>query len=190
MIKEGDTVPNVNFATRTRVENNDQNPFDWKTLSSDDYFKNKRVVLFGLPGAFTPTCSSKHLPDYNRDYDYIKSLGIDEIYCLSVNDAFVMRQWGISLGLEEDKTIGSLGFKRVKLIPDGTVEFTRKMGLNCVWNTNRGFGERSWRYSCVINNGVIEKLFVEQPFIQNSDPDPFECSDSTTMINYLKTKEI
>ena len=182
-LKEEDTVPQVEFLTRTRTEEDD---FDWKILSSNDYFENKRVVLFALPGAFTPTCSSTHLPGYEEQYEAIKSLGIDEIYCLSVNDAFVMRQWGLHQGLEEDKTPGSLGFKQVKLIPDGAAAFTRGMGMSTMWDTERGFGERSWRYSAVIDNGIIEKIFVEGlgP-LDNSAEDPFEVSDANTMMKYL-----
>jgi thioredoxin-dependent peroxiredoxin len=91
-----------------------------------------------------------------------------------------MRQWGLHQGLEEDKTIGSHGFTKVKLIPDGAAAFTRGMGMSCIWSSERGFGERSWRYSMVVNDGKIEKLFIEQPMIQNSGPDPFEVSDATT----------
>ena len=91
-----------------------------------------------------------------------------------------MRQWGLHQGLQEDKTPGSLGFTKVKLIPDGAAAFTRGMGMSCVWGSERGFGERSWRYSMVVKDGVIEKLFIEQPQIQNSGPDPFEVSDAET----------
>lgn len=105
-----------------------------------------------------------------------------------MNDAFVMRQWGLHQGLVEDKTIGSLGFEKVKLIPDGAAIFTRGMGMSTMWDTERGFGERSWRYSMVVNDSVIEKLFIEAPFIQNSGPDPFEVSDADTMLKYLKSK--
>jgi peroxiredoxin len=97
-LKEGDTVPDVTFKTRTRIEGTDANPFDWKDITTDDFFKGKRVVLFALPGAFTPTCSSTHVPGYHAAYSEILKQGVDEIYCLSVNDAFVMRQWGLHLG--------------------------------------------------------------------------------------------
>ena len=149
-------------------------------LTTDDYFKGKRVVLFALPGAFTPTCSTSHLPGYERAYADILKLGIDDVYCLSVNDAFVMRQWGLHQGLPEDMTPGSLGFQKVKLIPDGAAAFTRGMGMSIVWSSERGFGERSWRYSMVVNDGVIEQIFIEQPMVQNSGPDPFEVSDAET----------
>lgn len=183
-LSEGSRVPEVTFQTRVRISEGD---FDWKERTTKDYFAGKRVVLFALPGAFTPTCSASHLPGYEASYEEIKALGVDEIYCLSVNDAFVMRQWGIHQGLEEDKTVGSLGFKKVKLIPDGAAAFTRGMGMSCVWSSHRGFGERSWRYSMVVNDGVIEKLFIEQPLLQNSEADPFEVTDAATMINYLKS---
>jgi peroxiredoxin len=170
---------------RTRIESNDENPFDWKPTTTDELFANKKIVLFALPGAFTPTCSSTHLPGFEEKYEQFKALGVDDVYCLSVNDAFVMRQWGLKQGLEEDSTPGSLGFKKVKLLPDGACEFTRKMGMSCVWNSNRGFGERSWRYSAFIDNKNIVKLFAEEPLLQNSEADPFETSDADTMLSYI-----
>lgn len=187
---EGDAVPEVTFQTRTRIESSDDNPFDWLDRTSADYFANKRVVIFSLPGAFTPTCSSTHLPGYEAAYDEMKALGVDEVYCLSVNDAFVMRQWGLKQGLEEDMTVGSLGFTKVKLIADGAAAFTRKMGMSTIWDSERGFGERSWRYSAVFDNMKIEKIFVEGGTggpIQNSGPDPFEVSDSASMLTYLQS---
>lgn len=114
-ISEGTAIPSVTFKTRTRIKSSDENPFDWKDLTSDDLFKGKRIVLFSLPGAFTPTCSSTHLPGYEKEYENMKSMGVDDVYCLSVNDAFVMRQWGLAQGCEEDKTVGSLGFKKVRV---------------------------------------------------------------------------
>ena len=187
-LKESDTVPSVTFKTRVRIDSESENPFDWKDVTTEDLFKGKRVVLFALPGAFTPTCSTTHLPGYESAYNDIKALGVDEVYCLSVNDSFVMRQWGLQQGLPEDKTIGANGFKNVKLIPDGSAEFTRSMGMSTMWDEERGFGERSWRYSVVINDMKIEKIFVEGGGVtQNSGPDPFEVSDADTMLDYLKS---
>ena len=123
-LKEGDTVPEVTFKTRVRVPDDpSENPFDWKDVSTDDFFAGKRVVLFALPGAFTPTCSSTHLPGFEKRYQEIREKKVDEVYCLSVNDAFVMRQWGLKQGLPEDLETGN--FQNVKLIPDGGVHFTR-----------------------------------------------------------------
>mmetsp|Transcript_25888 Transcript_25888/g.40181 ORF Transcript_25888/g.40181 Transcript_25888/m.40181 type:complete len:256 (+) Transcript_25888:128-895(+) len=188
-IKEGDAVPEMEFVTRVRIESDDENPFDWKIVPSSTLFKGKRVVLFALPGAFTPTCSSTHLPGYEAAYDEIvNELDVDEVYCLSVNDAFVMRSWGLNLGLTEDKTPGANGFEKVKLLPDGAAEFTRGMGMSTMWDVERGFGERSWRYSCVVHDGKVEKMFIEGGgVIQNSKEDPFECSDAGTMVEYLKS---
>ena len=186
MISENFKLPDVVFKTRTRVSSSEENPLDWKDLTTDDYFKNKKCILFSLPGAFTPTCSSLHLPEYEKLYDEFKSYGIDEIYCLSVNDAFVMRKWGLDQGLEEDLTPGSLGFKKVKLIPDGACQFTRGVGMSCTWEKERGFGERSWRYSALVIDGIVRKAFVEQPMVQDSGPDPFEVSDANTILNYVK----
>lgn len=189
-LKEGDLVPSVTFQTRTRTAEEGDNPFDWKELTTEDYFKGKRAVVFSLPGAFTPVCSASHLPGYNEVYDEMKGLGVDEVYCVSVNDAFVMRKWGLDLGLEEDKTPGSLGFKKVKLIGDGAAQFTRGMGMSCLWDSERGFGERSWRYAMVVDDMNIEKLFIEGgSVVQNSGPDPFEVSDAKSMLKYLKEKK-
>jgi peroxiredoxin len=158
-----------------------------KDMTSEDYFKGKKCVIFCLPGAFTPTCSSTHVPGYDSAYAEFKALGIDEVYCMSVNDAFVMRQWGLNLGLAEDKTVGANGFQNVKLIPDGAANFARGMGMQCVWDKERGFGERSWRYSAVINDMKIEKMFIEGGgIVQDSGPDPFAVSDAQTMLDYLK----
>jgi len=187
-IAEGASVPSVTFKTRARTSSSDENPFDWKDVTSEDLFAGKRCVIFSLPGAFTPTCSNTHLPGYEEMHDEIKSAGIDEVYCLSVNDAFVMRQWGLKQGLSEDMTPGANGFQKVKLLPDGAAHFTRGMGMSNVWDSERGFGERSWRYSAVINDGDVEKIFIEAgENIQNSGPDPFEVSDAKTMVDYLKS---
>lgn len=178
-LKEGDTVPSVTFKTRVRVpelEGKTENPFDWKDMTSEDYFKGKRVVLFALPGAFTPTCSTTHLPGYERDFDAMRAAGVDDVLCLSVNDAFVMYRWGLSQNAD-----------KVTLVPDGAALFTRGMNMTCTWTSERGFGERSWRYSMVVKDMVIEKMFVEPDYVENSGPDPFEVSDSTTMLNYLKS---
>lgn len=172
---EGKQVPKVIFKTRVRDESiGGDNPYRWQDVSSDELFKGKKVVLFALPGAFTPTCSSTHLPGYETAYNDIKALGVDEIYCLSVNDAFVMNQWGKAQKIEN-----------VKLIPDGSGDFTRGIGM-LVKKDNLGFGERSWRYSFYAQDGVIKKMFIESGFADNSPDDPFEVSDANTMMEYLK----
>jgi len=130
--------------------------------------------LFAVPGAFTPICSSKHLPDYEKRYDEIISLGIDEVYCLSVNDGYVMNAWGKSLKIV-----------KVKMLPDGSGNFTKKMGL-LVKKDNVGFGFRSWRYSLYAENKIIKKLFIEPGFSDNCPDDPVEVSNVDTMIKYLK----
>ncbi len=170
------TVPEATFRTRVRNEAlAGPNPFEWKDLSTDDIFKGKRVVLFALPGAFTPTCSTSHLPRYEELYDEFRRLGVDEVVCLSVNDAFVMHQWATSQNAE-----------RVFLLPDGNAEFTRKMGM-LVDKANLGFGMRSWRYSMVVEDGVIEKMFVEDGLEDGCPTDPFEVSDADTVLAYLKS---
>jgi thioredoxin-dependent peroxiredoxin len=171
-------VPSITFKTRVRDESVEgPNPYRWQDVTSDEIFKGKNVVLFSLPGAFTPTCSSTHLPGYEEAYAEFKTLGVDEVYCLSVNDAFVMFQWGKAQGVDN-----------VKLLPDGSGEFTRGMGM-LVKKDNLGFGERSWRYSMYVEDGEIKKLFVEPGFMNDCPTDPFEVSDASTMLTYLKEQK-
>lgn len=142
-------VPDVTFKTRVRDESiGGENPFKWYDLTTDELFANKKVVVFSLPGAFTPTCSTSHLPRYEELYNEFKALGVDEVVCVSVNDAFVMYQWGLKQGREN-----------VFLLPDGNGEFTRKMGM-LVEKSNLGFGMRSWRYSMYVDNKEIKKYLV------------------------------
>ncbi|RMG10261.1 MAG: peroxiredoxin [Cyanobacteria bacterium J055] len=171
-------VPDVVFKTRVRDESvPGPNPYRWQDKTTQEIFGGKKVVLFSLPGAFTPTCSSNHLPRYEELYDEFKAQGIDEIICLSVNDAFVMFQWG--------KQIGA---KNVLLLPDGNGEFTRGMGM-LVDKSNLGFGYRSWRYSMLVNDCQIEKVFAEPDMADNCPTDHFEVSDADTMLAYLKGEE-
>lgn len=170
-------VPNVIFKTRVRDESVEgPNPFRWQDVSTGDLFAGKKVVLFSLPGAFTPTCSSTHAPGYDAAHEEFKALGVDTVICLSVNDAFVMYQWAQKLDI-----------KNVFMLPDGNAEFTRKMGM-LVSKENVGFGMRSWRYSMFVDNGKIEKMFIEPGFMDNCPEDPFEVSDAETMLDYLKSK--
>ena len=170
-----DTVPSVTFKTRIRNDELDgPNPFEWKDVTTEDIFAGKTVVFFALPGAFTPTCSTTHLPRYEALYNEFKEQGVDEVVCLSVNDAFVMYQWGLSQNREN-----------VLLLPDGSGEFSRKMGM-LVDKDNLGFGYRSWRYSMLVKDGKIEKSFVEPDFGDNCPTDPFEVSDADTMLAYIK----
>jgi len=172
---EGKRVPEVTFKTRVRDETvGGENPFRWQDVTSAEIFGNKRVVLFALPGAFTPTCSSTHLPGYEKAYEDFKKLGVDEVVCLSVNDAFVMYQWGKAQGV-----------KNIRLLPDGSGDFTRGIGM-MVKKNNLGFGERSWRYSLYVEDGTIQKAFIEPGFSDNCPDDPFEVSDAQTMLAYLK----
>jgi peroxiredoxin len=159
-------VPVVDFIFREDGE--------FVTRSSINLFAGKRVVLFSLPGAFTPTCSAYQLPGFEEKYDEFLELGIDDIYCISVNDAFVMNAWG------KDQSI-----EKVKLIPDGNAYFTRSMG-QLVNKSNLGFGERSWRYAAVIDDGIIEKLFIEKMKIDNSSQDPYEETTPEKVFEYLQ----
>lgn len=170
-------VPDATFKTRVRDESiGGDNPFRWQEVTTNDIFADKRIVLFALPGAFTPTCTTAHLPGYEEHYDDFKALNIDEVICLSVNDAFVMFQWRRHLGVE-----------KVFVLPDGNAEFTRKMGM-LVDKSNLGFGMRSWRYSMIVEDKKIEKMFVEPGYEDNCPTDPFEVSGAETILNYLRTR--
>jgi glutathione-dependent peroxiredoxin len=159
--REGQQVPNVTF--RTRRDN------EWVNITTDELFKGKTVVVFSLPGAFTPTCSSTHLPGYNQLAKAFQSNGVDSIVCMSVNDTFVMNEW--AKDQEADNVI---------LIPDGNGDFTEGMGL-LVDKTDLGFGKRSWRYSMLVKDGVIQKMFIEP----EEPGDPFKVSDADTMLKYI-----
>lgn len=168
-------VPNVVFKTRVRDESVEgPNPFRWEDKTSFDYFANKRVVLFSLPGAFTPTCSTYQLPGFEEKYEEFKALGIDEIYCISVNDAFVMNCWAKDQGV-----------KNVKMIPDGSAVFTNQMDM-IVSKDNLGFGLRSWRYAAIIDNGVIEKWFIEPGKDDNVEEDPYGETSPERILEWLK----
>lgn len=168
-------VPQVTFKTRVRDESlGGDNPYRWQDMTSDDYFGGKRVILFSLPGAFTPTCSTYQLPDFERLYDEFKAEDIEEIYCMSVNDSFVMNAWAKDQGL-----------KNVKVIPDGSGEFTRKMGM-LVSKDNLGFGMRSWRYAAVITDGWIEQLYPEPGYCDNAIDDPYGESSPQNLLERLK----
>lgn len=171
------TVPNITFKTRIRNEAlGGPNPFEWKDVTSNDIFKDKNVVVFSLPGAFTPTCSTSHLPRYEELYSEFEAQGIDAVVCISVNDAFVMFQWGKSQNADN-----------VFLLPDGNGDFTRQMGM-LVKKDNLGFGMRSWRYAMHVENGSISKMFSEEGFQDDAPADPFEVSDADTMLTYLKQR--
>lgn len=168
-------VPSVVFKTRVRDDSIEgPNPFRWEDVNTFDLFANKRVVLFSLPGAFTPTCSTYQLPGFEEKFAEFKALGIKDIYCVSVNDAFVMNCWA-----KQQKV------KKVKMIPDGSAEFTRGMRM-AVQKDNLGFGERSWRYACVINNGKIEKWFVEPGFEDNTAEDPYGETSPENVLAWLQ----
>ena len=170
----GRKLPDVTFKTRVRDESvGGPNPFRWEDKTTADYFKGKRVVLFSLPGAFTPTCSTHQLPDFEKLYNGFQEKGIDEIYCISVNDAFVMNAWGKQQGL-----------KNVKLIPDGSGEFTRKMGM-LVGKDNLGFGMRSWRYAAIVDDGRVEAWFEEPGFSDNCETDPYGESSPQNLLDKI-----
>jgi glutaredoxin-like protein len=159
--REGKVVPSIEFEI---MENG-----HWKTLSTDNIFKNKMVVAFALPGAFTPTCSSTHLPRYNELAPLMKENGVDEVVCFSVNDTFVMNEWA------KDESI-----KNITMIPDGNGSFAAAMGL-LVDKSKIGLGQRSWRYSMLVNNRMIEKMFIEE----EGEADPLAVSDADTMLKYI-----
>ena len=159
--REGERVPDITFRTR--------NDSQWVDVTSDELFKGKTVIVFSLPGAFTPTCSSTHVPGYNELAKTFKENGVDDIICMSVNDTFVMNEW------KKTQEADNITF-----IPDGNGEFTEQMGM-LVDKESLGFGKRSWRYSMLVTDGVIKKMFIE-PEVEG---DPFEVSDAETMLNYI-----
>jgi len=163
---EGKRVPNVIFKTRANHQ--------WRDVTTDDLFKGRTVVVFSLPGAYTPTCSSTHLPRYNELAGAFRSNGVDQIVCLSVNDAFVMNEW------KQDQEAAN-----VTLIPDGNGEFTAGMGM-LVDKSSIGFGKRSWRYSMLVKDGVIDKMFIEP----EKEGDPLEVSDADTMLKHINPKAV
>jgi len=164
LLHEGQRVPEVTFRTRRDGE--------WVDMASNTLFSDRTVLVFSLPGAFTPTCSSAHVPRYNELAGVLQANGVDEIVCMSVNDAFVMNQWA------RDQNADNITF-----IPDGNGEFTAAMGM-LVDKRELGFGMRSWRYSMLVRDGVIEKMFVE-PRVPG---DPFEVSDADTMLDYINPR--
>ena len=162
--KEKQCVPDVTFRIRRDHE--------WIERKSTDIFKGRTVIVFSLPGAFTPTCSSTHVPRYNQFAPLFKKLGVDEVICVSVNDSFVMNEW------QSDQKADAITF-----LPDGNGDFTRGMGM-LVSKNDLGFGDRSWRYSMLVKDGVVEKMFIEP----ERTGDPFEVSDADTMLSHLAPK--
>lgn len=172
---ENKRIPNVVFKTRVRDESVvGPNPYRWEDVASKDLFKRKRAILFSLPGAFTPTCSTYQLPDFEKLFPEFQALGIKDIYCISVNDAFVMNAWAKQQDL-----------KNVQVIPDGSGIFTKKMKM-LVKKDNLGFGPRSWRYAAVIKNGIIEKMFIEPGMEDNCPLDPYAESSPQNVLAWLK----
>ncbi len=165
-MKKGDRIPDISFRTRSLGE--------WKNVSTDDYFKGKRVILFALPGAFTPTCSNQQLPGYEKLHNVFRQHGIDEVYCLSINDSYVMNAWAANQKLQN-----------VKVIPDGNGDFTDQVDM-LVEKTNDGFGMRSWRYAAIVNDGTVEVVFEEPGKQDNNDGDPYTVSSPEHMLKYLQ----
>ena len=176
-MNQGNTVPSVTFKTRVRDDSiGGDNPFKWQDLTTDEIFNNRRVVLFSLPGAFTPTCSTFQVPGFEQQHEEICAKGVDDIYVLSVNDTFTMRKWMLDQKVE-----------KLKFIPDGNGDFTDKMNM-LVDMRAVGFGWRSRRYAMIVANGVIEQMFVE-PDSSAADPDPYGVSSPESVMTYLNRHE-
>jgi peroxiredoxin len=170
----GQTVPDVTFKTRVRDESiGGPNPFKWEDKTTADYFKGKKVVVFSLPGAFTPTCSTYQLPDFEKLAPEFQAKGVDDIYCVSVNDAFVMNQWAKQQGVNA-----------VKVIPDGSGKFTKGMGM-LVDKDNVGFGMRSWRYAALVEDGKVTKWFEEPGRVDNCPEDPYGASSPQNVLKNI-----
>ena len=173
------SVPQVTFKTRVRDESVEgENPFRWQDVTTQDVFAGKKIVLFALPGAFTPTCSSTHLPGYEKHHEDFLAQGVDDVYCLSVNDAFSMFQWAKQLDIH-----------KVKMLPDGNADFTRLMGM-LVKKQNLGFGDRTWRYSMLVIDGEIQQVFSEPGKMDNCPDDPYTCSDAETMLKFVRDNNL
>ena len=171
-------LPHVTFHIRERDESIDgPNPYKWVEKTTNDFFGKGKYILFSLPGAFTPTCSTYQLPNFEKLYSEFKSLGINEIYCMSVNDSFVMNAWAKHHDI-----------KRIKVIPDGNAEFTHGVDM-LVQKNNLGFGMRSWRYAAIIEDGAVEKLLVEPGKDDNVEDDPYAISSPENVMKYLKGEE-
>ncbi len=174
-MKTGLRLPDITFHTRVRDESiGGDNPFRWQDKTTADFFSGKRVILFSLPGAFTPTCSTYQLPGFESNATAFREMGIDDIYCMSVNDSFVMNKWAQGQNLET-----------VKVIPDGSGLFTRKIGM-LVAKDNLGFGMRSWRYAAIIDDGVIEAWFEEPGRCDNHSEDPYGESSPENLLSWLR----
>lgn len=174
-MKAGLRLPDVTFHTRVRDDSiGGDNPYRWQDRTTADIFGGKRAVLFSLPGAFTPTCSTYQLPGFEKSAATFAEHGIDDIYCLAVNDAFVMNKWARDQGLDH-----------VKVIPDGSGRFTRAIGM-LVDRDNLGFGMRSWRYAAIVDDGVIEAWFEEPGRCDNHEADPYGESSPENLLNWLR----
>lgn len=189
--KVGDVIPHdIIFKMLNLKSTND---YFWTDVTTKALFENKRVVLFACPAAFNKSCTESHVPEYQQSYDEIISNNIDDVYCVSVNDALVMRQWFKTMNFpEEPLESQEIGlphiFSKVKTLPDGTGHFTKMMGMCCTWDLNHGFGDRSWRYSAVINNLKIEQLFMEGNGVLTPNVNiPIIVSDAHTMVKYLRS---
>ena len=147
---------------------------EFETVNSIDLFQGKRVLVFSLPGAFTPTCTTQQLPGYESFYDEFLELGVDEVYCISVNDPFVMNAWA-----------NELGIKKVKMLPDGNADFTRNMGM-LVSKGNLGFGNRSWRYAMVVDDGIVQFMTTEPGQKSNATDDPYGMTTPEDLLKYLQ----
>lgn len=172
-----DTLPQTVFHTRQRNPAlGGDNPFEWRDLTTTDIFAGKRSVVFALPGAFTPACSESHLPGYEENYDRFIALGIDQVVCIAVNDAFVMYQWARSRGVQ-----------KVMMLPDGNGDFTRLMGM-LVDRSAQGLGQRSWRYAMLVDDCRIVKMFIEPDLRDNPAGVPMTVSGAQTMLDYLRSR--
>jgi peroxiredoxin len=172
-------IPDVILKTRVRDETVEgPNPFRWQDLKVRDEFAGKKVIVFSLPGAFTPTCSNEQCPNFERLADDFKALGIDGVYCVAVNDAFVMYQWGKNLGLS-----------KIRLLPDGSGNFTRRMGM-LINKDHLGFGQRSWRYAMVVEDNTVTHWF-EEPGINDvgADSDPYGETAPEKILQILQAEK-
>ncbi|HXM81286.1 MAG TPA: peroxiredoxin [Burkholderiales bacterium] len=166
-IKVGDRLPEGKLMESTEFDSSTQCAMPPKEVNVGDAVKGKKIAIFGLPGAYTPTCSAKHVPSYVQNLDKLKGKGVNEIWCVATNDAFVMAHWG-----RDQKALG-----KIRFLGDGSAEWAKKLGLELDLNP-RGMGTRMQRFSMLVDNGVVKQLNVE-------GPGKFEVSDAATMLKQL-----
>ncbi|VWU52941.1 1-cys peroxiredoxin, putative [Hepatocystis sp. ex Piliocolobus tephrosceles] len=181
-IKENDLIPNVKVMIDVKEMSNEETSKDtseFQDVDTHELFQNKRILLISLPGAYTPTCTSKMIPEYEKEYDYfINEKKFDDIYCITNNDIYVLKNW-----------FKYMDIKKIKYVSDGNSAFTERMNM-LVDKSNFFLGMRPWRYVAIIENNVLKKMFQEENKMHNIQSDPYIVSSLSNVREFLKTHEI